>query len=83
MPGIVANAAWAAQGGWGFLQNLGDGDTNIEYTAPGANGGLYFTMTDDHQAVVYQVDQSSASGKFMSNATRIVSNDGGTTAQPF
>jgi len=83
MPGVVANANWAAQGGWGFLENRGDGDTNIEYTAPGANGGLYFTMTDDHQAVVYQVDQSSASGKFMSNATRIVSNDGGITIQQF
>jgi len=26
MPGVVTNAAWAAQGGWGFLANLGDGD---------------------------------------------------------
>ena len=29
MPGVVTNAAWAAQGGWGFLANLGDANGNI------------------------------------------------------
>ncbi len=64
MPGVVANAAWAATGGWGFLANLGDGDTN--FTESG---------TQDLTAAVYQVDTSSAAGagKFMQNATRIVS----------
>jgi hypothetical protein len=62
MPGVVANAAWAAVGGWGWLANLGDGDTN--YTEGG---------TQDLRAAVYQVDTSSAagSGKFMQNAMRI------------
>ena len=63
MPGVVANAAWVAQGGWGHFVNLGDN----------AN------TTNDRDAVVYQIDTSSAagSGKFMSNATRIVSWVGG------
>jgi len=73
MPGVVANAKWATQGGWGFLQNLGDGDANMEYTAPGT---FPYSVGDDHPAIVYQVDSSSAGGKFMSNATRIVNNDG-------
>jgi len=63
MPGVVANAAWAAQGGWGYLANLGDNGTNV---------GTY-----DLNAIVYQVDSSSAGGKFLSNATRITTNDGG------
>jgi len=74
MPGVVANANWAAQGGWGFLENRGDGDANIEYTAP--NPTVAQTISDDHPALVYQVDSSTASGKFMVNATRIVNNDG-------
>jgi len=62
MPGVVANAAWAAQGGWGWLANLGNNDT----VYGGTSGG-------DLAAIVYQVDSASAGGKFMSNATRIVS----------
>jgi hypothetical protein len=58
MPGVVANAGWAAQGGWGLLNNLG------------ANGN---TSILDVPAVVYQVDTSSAGGKFIDNATPIVS----------
>jgi len=61
MPGVVANAAWAAQGGWGYFVNLGDNATT----------------TNDRDAIVYQVDSSTAGGKFMSNATRIVSWVGG------
>jgi len=56
MPGVVANAGWAAQGGWGYLVNLGDNATT----------------TRDNDAMVYQVDSASAGGKFLSNATRIV-----------
>jgi hypothetical protein len=54
MPGVVANAAWAATGGWGWLNNTGS-----------------------LAASVYEVDTSSAAGagKFMSNATRIVTLD--------
>jgi len=65
MPGVVANAAWAAQGGWGWLANLGNNDT----VYVGTSGG-------DLAAIVYQVDNASAGGKFMSNATRIVSGYG-------
>jgi len=63
MPGVVANAAWAATGGWGFLVNLGDGDSNYTEGAPA-----------DLPAAVYQVDTSTAAGagKFLQNATRIV-----------
>ncbi len=63
MPGVVANAAWAATGGWGYLANLGDNAT----TGP------------DRDVVVYQVDTSTAAGagKFMSNATMISSELGG------
>jgi len=70
MPGVVVNAAWAAQGGWGWLLNLGDGDTN--YTEGFTIGG-----GQDLPAMVYQVDTSNAAGtgKFMSNATRIESWD--------
>jgi hypothetical protein len=59
MPGVVANAAWAASGGWGYLANLGDNSTSAV----------------DRDAIVYQVDSSNAAGagKFMSNATPIVS----------
>jgi len=64
MPGVVSNAAWAAQGGWGWLANLGDGDTNY------SEGG-----SSDLRAIVYQVDGSSAGGKFISNATNITSLD--------
>jgi len=59
MPGVVANASWAAQGGWGFLANLGDNATT----------------TNDRDAMVYQIDQASVGGKFLSNATRIVSHN--------
>jgi hypothetical protein len=57
MPGVVANAAWAATGGWGWLAN-----TNIT------------TSTEAH---VHQVETSTAAGagKFMSNATRIATDD--------
>jgi len=67
MPGVSANAAWAAQGGWGFLANLGDGDTNY---SEGTTGG-------DLPVVVWQVDTSTAAGqgKFISNATEIVGLD--------
>jgi len=58
MPGVVANAGWAAQGGWGLLANLGNGNNTAIVGRP---------------AVVYQVDTSSAGGKFLDNATRIVS----------
>ena len=70
MPGVVANAAWAATGGWGYLLNLGDGDT--DYSEGFTIGG-----GTDLLAAVYQVDTSSAAGtgKFMSNATRIESFD--------
>ena len=70
MPGVVANAAWAAQGGWGFLLNLGDGDTNY-------SEGFTIGGGQDLPAMVYQVDTSTAAGagKFMSNATRIESWD--------
>jgi len=64
MPGVVANAAWAAQGGWGWFANHGDGDTTNGETQVGTNSG-------DLDAIVYQVDSASAGGKFMSNATRI------------
>jgi hypothetical protein len=62
MPGVVSNAAWAATGGWGYLTNLGDGN----------NTGFQATDLD---AIVYQVDTSSAAGagKFMQNASRISS----------
>jgi len=70
MPGVVSNAAWAAQGGWGFLANLGDGDGN--YGEWSISSGSVAIGGDDQPAVVYQVDTSSAGGRFMSNATRIV-----------
>ena len=65
MPGILPNASWAASGGWGWLTNLGDGDTN--YTEG---------PTQDLPAVVYQVDTGSGTGAgtFLQNAARIVSN---------
>jgi hypothetical protein len=70
MPGVVANAAWAATGGWGFLVNLGDGDSTT--------GELCASGTGDCMAAVYQVDTSNAAGagKFMQNATRIATDDG-------
>jgi hypothetical protein len=66
MPGVVANAAWAATGGWGFLTNLGDNNSTL-------------AQVTDLAAAVYQVDTSSAAGagKFLSNATRIASDLGG------
>jgi len=68
MPGVVTNAAWAAQGGWGFLVNFGDGDANVEYTAPGLlSASESYTVGDDHPAI---------GGKFMTNAVRIINNDG-------
>ena len=65
MPGVVANASWAATGGWGFLVNLGNGDTNFTEFAP-----------NDLPAAMYQVDTSNVggAGKFMDNAIRIVNN---------
>jgi len=58
MPGVTANSAWAAQGGWGILTNLGNkGDTAIS------------TWSSD--AMVYQIDTSTAGGKFVDQATRI------------
>jgi len=67
MPGVVANAAWAATGGWGFLTNLGDGDTDF-------SEGPFVDLS----AAVYQVDTSNAagSGKFLQNAVRLVSRGG-------
>ena len=68
MPGVVANAAWAAQGGWGYLVNLGNGNA--------VDDGC--SVTGDCDAAVYQVDTSNAAGKFMSNATAITTYNGGT-----
>jgi len=62
MPGVVNNAAWAAQGGWGNLVNLA------------GSGNCYSSgavCTNDFVAAIYQVDTSSAGGKFISNATNI------------
>jgi hypothetical protein len=72
MPGVVANAAWAATGGWGFLTNLGDNNSTTG-------------QVTDLAAAVYQVDTSSAagSGKFLSNATRIASDLGGEYTNTF
>jgi len=65
MPGVVTNAAWAAQGGWGYLANLGDNNPAVSRQDQGG------TNSGDLEAFVYQIDTSSAGGKFMSNATRI------------
>jgi len=88
MPGVVSNAAWAAQGGWGFLHNLGNNDTNpyelygqaeVTYVAgfgAGVSAVSYAFGTfvaNDLPAMIYQVDSSSAGGKFLTNATRIES----------
>jgi len=59
MPGVVANAGWAAQGGWGLLANLGLKSAPTSYD-------------DAVAAAVYQVDSSMAGGKFVDNAVRIV-----------
>jgi len=69
MPGVVANAAWAAQGGWGYLANLGNGNSVTDDCS----------ATGDCKTVVYQVDTSNAAGtgKFMSNATMIRSYNSG------
>jgi len=69
MPGVVANVAWAAQGGWGLFANLGDGDSVADEPQGGTNSG-------DLEALVYQVDTSSAGGKFLSNAIRVVTYHG-------
>jgi len=69
MPGVVANAAWAAQGGWGRLANLGE-NVASNYPSgqtPGSSGDL--------PAIVYQVDSASVGGKFMTNATRVTSGE--------
>jgi len=63
MPGVVANVAWAAQGGWGMLYNLGNSGSTSISPAP-------------LPAAVYQVDTSSAGGKFVDNATRITTEQG-------
>ena len=69
MPGVVANAAWAATGGWGYLTNRGDGNAT-----PGERQTN--TAQGDLPAVVYQIDQLLRQrGKprgFTSNATPIV-----------
>jgi len=59
MPGVVTNAAWAAQGGWGNLVNIGDGNAGNGSDSP--QGG---TNAGDMDAFIYQVDSSSAGGKF-------------------
>jgi len=69
MPGVVANAAWAAQGGWGRLANLGE---NVASNYPSAQTP---SSSGDMAAIVYQVDSASVGGKFMTNATRIVSGE--------
>ena len=63
LPGQTANAAWAAQGGWGFL-------TNLNFSTDACGSG-----TGDCDAIIYQVDRSSAAGagRFMANAVRITS----------
>jgi hypothetical protein len=73
MPGVVANAAWAAVGGWGWLNNRGNNTGGTLETCAGGTG--------DCNAIVYQVDTSSAAGagKFMSNATRLASDWGNGT----
>jgi len=63
MPGVAANAAWAAQGGWGMLYNMG-------------NQGNTAISSYSSDAVVYQVDSSSAAGKFVDNAVRITTYQG-------
>jgi len=90
MPGVVSNAAWAAQGGWGFLHNLGDnagpfsanelyGTVQVawasgsEYGTIGASYTFGTFVANDLPAMIYQVDSSTAGGKFMTNATRIES----------
>jgi len=74
MPGVVTNAAWAAQGGWGFLRNVGDNDGSGSVMWGTTAGSSYGFQRDpgDLDALVYMVDTSTAGGKFMSNATRIV-----------
>jgi len=62
MPGVVANPGWAAQGGWGNFVNLGNNNNTA-------------ISTSDRDALVYQVDTSMAGGKFVDNATRIVSDN--------
>jgi len=76
MPGVVTNAAWAAQGGWGYLSNLGDGDNDFNenaYTVSQSCCGIDLITVNapDLPAMIYQVDSSSATGKFMVNATQI------------
>jgi hypothetical protein len=74
MPGVVANAAWSAQGGWGYLANLGNGDNVTDSCS----------SSGDCKVMVYQVDTSNAAGagKFMSNATMIRTNNHGGTPTP-
>jgi len=74
MPGVVANAAWAAQGGWGYLANLGNGDNVTDGCS----------SSGDCKVMVYQVDTSNAAGTgaFMSNATMIRTNNHGGTPTP-
>jgi len=50
MPGVVTNAAWAAQGGWGFLANLGD-----------ANGNTQYVLETGFQTMVAYIQSGSAS----------------------
>jgi len=71
MPGVVANAAWAKQGGWGWLANLGDNNAGN-----GNNATQTGTNSGDLDAIVYQIDSSSVGGKFITNATRITSGRG-------
>jgi len=81
MPGVVANAAWAAQGGWGNLMNWGDNVSNDSafdqnyFTVDNTNS-IITINAPDLPALVYQIDSSSAAGgKFMVNATQIKSID--------
>jgi len=69
MPGVVTNVAWAAQGGFGYLYNRGNNNGNADDSQGGTNSG-------DLNAVVYQIDSGSVGGKFMTNATRIVTDNG-------
>jgi len=72
MPGVVANAGWAAQGGWGNLVNLGAGKC---YDYADTNN----CTSNDRPVTIYQVDTSSAGGRFISNATRITTWNGNLT----
>ena len=52
MPGVVANAAWAAQGGWGWFANHGDGDTTNGETLPPATTTNTLIVGSDNLYIV-------------------------------